>query len=44
MNNIKTIRSREELVNNIFQEPCLDTLKRMPSNFLDCVITSPPYW
>jgi DNA modification methylase len=31
-------------LNKIYQEPCLDTLKRMPSNYLDCVITSPPYW
>lgn len=31
-------------VNKIYQEPCLETLKRMPDNFLDCVITSPPYW
>jgi DNA modification methylase len=28
----------------IYNEPCLETLKRMPNNFLDCVITSPPYW
>lgn len=31
-------------VNKIYNEPCLETLKRMPNNFLDCVITSPPYW
>lgn len=31
-------------INKIYNEPCLDTLKRMPNNFLDCVITSPPYW
>ena len=43
MNNTK-IRSREELVNCIFNEPCLETLKSMPNNFIDCVITSPPYW
>ena len=30
--------------NKIYQEPCLETLKRMPNDFLDCVITSPPYW
>ncbi len=30
--------------NKIYHEPCLDTLKRMPDNFIDCVITSPPYW
>lgn len=31
-------------LNKIYNEPCLETLKRMPDNFLDCVITSPPYW
>ena len=31
-------------INKIYNEPCLETLKRMPDNFIDCVITSPPYW
>ena len=31
-------------LNKIYQEPCINTLKKMPNNFLDCVITSPPYW
>lgn len=31
-------------INQVYNESCLDTLKRMPDNFLDCVITSPPYW
>jgi site-specific DNA-methyltransferase (cytosine-N4-specific) len=31
-------------INKIYNEPCLVTLKKMPDNFLDCVITSPPYW
>lgn len=31
-------------LNKIYQETCLETLKRMPNSFLDCVITSPPYW
>jgi DNA modification methylase len=30
--------------NKIYNESCLDTLKQMPNDFLDCVITSPPYW
>lgn len=30
--------------NHIYNEPCLETLKRMPNDYLDCVITSPPYW
>jgi DNA modification methylase len=31
-------------INKIYNEPCLETIKRMPNNFIDCVITSPPYW
>lgn len=31
-------------LNTIYNEPCLETLKKMPNDFLDCVITSPPYW
>lgn len=31
-------------INKIYQEPCLDTLRKMPDGFIDCVITSPPYW
>lgn len=32
------------MIDKIYNEPCLETLSRMPDNFLDCVITSPPYW
>jgi DNA modification methylase len=31
-------------LNKTYQEPCLETLTKMPNDFLDCVITSPPYW
>lgn len=31
-------------VNKVYNESCLDTLSRMPDKFLNCVITSPPYW
>lgn len=30
-------------VNKIYNEDCLETMKRMPDNFVNCVITSPPY-
>lgn len=30
--------------NHVYKEPCLTTLKNMPDEYLDCVITSPPYW
>lgn len=32
------------MINTIFNEPCLDTLKRMQDKSIECVITSPPYW
>lgn len=31
-------------INKIYCESCLNTVSRMPDNFLDCIITSPPYW
>ncbi len=34
---------KEDLVNRIFNESCLDTMKRIPDNFVNVVITSPPY-
>lgn len=30
--------------NIIYNEPCLETIKRFEPNSIDCVITSPPYW
>jgi len=31
-------------INKVYNESCLDTLKKMPNEFLDSVVTSPPYW
>jgi DNA modification methylase len=31
-------------INKVYNEPCLETLRKMPNEFIDCVITSPPYW
>lgn len=31
------------MLNKIHVENCLDTMKRMPDNFVDLVVTSPPY-
>jgi len=31
-------------VNKIWDGNCLDTMSRMPDNFIDCIITSPPYY
>src|SRR3990167_10191713 len=30
-------------VNKIYNEDCLETMKRMPDNSIGCIITSPPY-
>lgn len=30
-------------LNHIYNENCLDTMKRMPDNFVDLTVTSPPY-
>jgi site-specific DNA-methyltransferase (adenine-specific) len=32
------------MINTIFNEPCLQTLKKMQDKSIDCVISSPPYW
>ena len=31
-------------MNKIYNEPCIETLKKMSDKSIDCVITSPPYW
>jgi site-specific DNA-methyltransferase (adenine-specific) len=33
----------KELINNIYNEDCLETMKRIPDNYIDMVLTSPPY-
>ena len=33
----------DQLLDSIFNESCIDTMKRIPDNFVDVVITSPPY-
>jgi site-specific DNA-methyltransferase (adenine-specific) len=30
-------------INKIYNENCLDTMSRMPDNFIDLTVTSPPY-
>lgn len=30
-------------INKIYNENCLETMRRMPDNFIDLVVTSPPY-
>lgn len=31
-------------LNKVYQGNSLDVLKTFPDNFIDCVVTSPPYW
>lgn len=31
-------------INKIHQGDCLEVLKTLPENSIDCVVTSPPYW
>jgi len=31
-------------INKVYNEDCLETMAKMPDNFLDCVITDPPYF
>lgn len=31
-------------LNKIYNENCMDTVRRMPDGFLNCVVTSPPYF
>ena len=33
----------EDMINQIVLGDCLETMRRMPDNFVDCIITSPPY-
>jgi site-specific DNA-methyltransferase (adenine-specific)/modification methylase len=40
---MKKTKKNEELINKVFNESCLDTMKRIPDDFVDVVITSPPY-
>lgn len=31
-------------LNTIYNENCMDTVRRMPDGFMNCVVTSPPYY
>jgi len=33
-----------EFINKIFNEDCIEGLKRLPDNSIDCCVTSPPYY
>ena len=32
------------MINQIFNEDCLEGMKRIPDGSIDCIITDPPYW
>lgn len=42
-NNKEHIRKTEEFVNNIFNENCIDFMKKLEPNVIDLTVTSPPY-
>ena len=43
-NSTKNIKKNSKIeLNKIYNESCLDTLKKIPDNFIDLVVTSPPY-
>ena len=33
----------EQYINNIYNEDCLEFMKRLPDNCIDCIVTDPPY-
>lgn len=39
----RELRENKIKLNTIYNENCLETMKRMPDNFVDVVLTSPPY-
>ncbi len=43
LDQIDHLAHRKIELNTIYTEDCLETMKMMPSNFLDMTITSPPY-
>ncbi|MHA1248767.1 MAG: DNA-methyltransferase [Candidatus Helarchaeota archaeon] len=38
------MKTKSDWLNKIHQGDALEVLKQMPDNFVDCIITSPPYW
>ena len=38
-----TKNKERKITDSIFNESCIDTMKRIPDGFVDVVITSPPY-
>jgi len=41
---IARVSDSADLINKILNGNCLDVLKTIPDNSIDCCITSPPYW
>jgi site-specific DNA-methyltransferase (adenine-specific) len=37
------VNGSADFINKIYNENCLDTMAKMPNNFIDLTITSPPY-
>ena len=43
LNHRENNRITKMKINKIYNENCLDTMARMPDNFIDLTVTSPPY-
>ena len=43
MKRLMNLKKEAMKINKLYNENCLDTLKRMPDKFVDLVVTSPPY-
>ena len=39
----KKAKTEDKILDTIFNESCIDTMKRIPDASVDLVITSPPY-
>jgi site-specific DNA-methyltransferase (adenine-specific) len=42
-NILKPVKQQDINLNTIYNENCLDTMAKMPDNFIDMTVTSPPY-
>ena len=38
------VLEQEQILNTVLNTDAINGLKQIPDNFIDCVVTSPPYW
>ena len=44
MKKLKEIKDWKEMVNEVVNADCIEAMKLLPDNSVDCLVTSPPYW